>query len=590
MYPYHKIKVLWFSDVGLFFFFLIYTTHAHRLWFTFYHYRHGQVVADNGWKVLLLLGRPKRPRYSVTGPSPQTAKITSGQRNTSKHSTEENKYHSHWTIKYQDTVGDQLWMSKVLWFPVLLLMFAITFSCLLVKFMFNDEHTAWLVYAICFAIEGIIIIIFSVFFGILTISGVSRFTDLLQIKKELIYLLWGAFVFFITTSGWFLVIFIINGSIGATPQRKIFVFGIISLLSFFSHVVMISWVLYQYDNRVLKLSNCVFCDCKLMKSINYDLAMDRNRNRNRQLRSIIDTRTFSNASANTYTFDRQSTTKTGTGTNNTTNNLNDHTTTLSISTVIGHEVGFGLFMRHLVDEYAVENLLFCTEVIQFKNKSPIFLNIDNLFIKQQKQQLEKQNKEKNKAKEQEQASDPRMETLNVVSTQFSPIEIVGSVSSTPRGGNINTTSLRLEIGSSSSLSRSVGGVESKMVQTKKRRDYNTQFPVLPDNIPLSNIMKEKNIFNKIRMIVDRYIIDSAHLQVNISSFNRYGLYKKMDVLQQWQIDCKDSNENVNDEMLIQLYQFFDDSCKEILHLLQSSFRNFKLTEAYMQFQSQVLEE
>ena len=35
---------------------------------------------------------------------------------------------------------------------------------------------------------------------------------------------------------------------------------------------------------------------------------------------------------------------------------------------------------------------------------------------------------------------------------------------------------------------------------------------------LCSFMKEKNTFNKIRMIVDRYIIDSAHLQVNISSF------------------------------------------------------------------------
>ena len=64
--------------------------------------------------------------------------------------------------------------------------------------------------------------------------------------------------------------------------------------------------------------------------------------------------------------------------------------------------------------------------------------------------------------------------------------------------------------------------------------------------------------------MQRYINDSAHLQVNISSINRYtNLQQQMDLFNnndKYIQFGQDLLSGKNDQMLNQLYTMFDDSC------------------------------
>ena len=99
-----------------------------------------------------------------------------------------------------------------------------------------------------------------------------------------------------------------------------------------------------------------------------------------------------------------------------------------------------------------------------------------------------------------------------------------------------------------------------------------EFPSLAHDIPKSDIMQEKNVINKVKMIMERYIVDTAALQVNISSVNRKHLYSKAAKLDSCNIDPNKPNNDIEF-----LETFFDAAGREILMLLRGSFSNFTST-------------
>ena len=126
-------------------------------------------------------------------------------------------------------------------------------------------------------------------------------------------------------------------------------------------------------------------------------------------------------------------------------------------------------------------------------------------------------------------------------------------------------------------------VVSQFNETNNKNNHKSKtlaLAELPGHIPESTIMQEKNLFNKIGMIMDRYILDTAQLQVNISSLNRQNLNKRMQKLAEKKeslANCADYD-NLQAESIHELYVFFDDSCVEILQLLHRAFRRFADTQ------------
>ena len=483
------------------------TTTQNRCWFTIYQYRRNQLIADHGWKVLLLLGT-----YSTTKRFSSNENINRNSNTIKKNSV--NVFEDYWPIKYSRTLGNKKWVATILTTINFIIMISISISICLFNFEFNaDEKYLWIP-TTCSMINSVFILVGCAIIPIVVISKVNRFTDLIYIRNEMIGVSRAAVTIPILAIPFSIYRIFWHVSRGNT---SIYFFGLIIV-----SVTLAVWyemidVVYKFNanlSPIHRLCNLAIGVCPnrcICKKSDHDTDA---------ISNIVDV-------ANTY-------------------NSGSPTSKFGINNVLSHEIGYRLFMRHLVEEFATENLLFYTEIIQFKYKSNIFSNY--------------------------------------------------------------TTS----------------------DEYKMSKDY-IIFPPLSSKIPQSNIMKENNILNKIAMIMDRYIIDSAELQVNISSQNRRKLFEKMNYLQ-----SNNNNNNNNDhdtktkrtskitsnnsidivydnEAAIStlnlgdssnpgttsnnspiididlennskefelLFTFFDDACEEIIRLLRKSFINFSNTQQY----------
>ena len=436
---------------------------VYKFWFTFYHYRKNEIIADQGWTVLLLLGRADTHavrKYSV-------------KHNKDENNQNHNDFESHWTIKYSNTLGNKKWFAVVISIIGGVLNITVIVLLFINKFKFNeqDKYDWMLTTAVWLNLFGLLV--GGIIIPIIAIIKVNRFTDMIDIKHEIL--------------GYAITVLILVFLLGTfdiyntaiNPQqdgvRKIYLFGIISCAS--------TVYIYQGLIRILhKLDPTI--------SIIYQIKHILFKSNFNPLNNIKPRIAINSQTPNGITIgDRY-----------------------KLKDIIGHEMGYRLLMRYLVDEYSTENLLFYTEIIQFKYKSDYFKDI---------------------------------------------IEKINQNSNDKNNNNNNNT---------------------------------FKFPYLPSNIPQSNIMKEKNIFNKIAMITDRYIIDSAQLQINISSINRKRLFEKMKKLAELNINSKKKHDYINDSGNYKddgddmdrewLFTFFDDACKEIFLLLKTSFRNFNKTANY----------
>ena len=89
---------------------------------------------------------------------------------------------------------------------------------------------------------------------------------------------------------------------------------------------------------------------------------------------------------------------------------------------------------------------------------------------------------------------------------------------------------------------------------------------LPDNIPQSHILKEKDHYERGRMICNKYIRQNSEREINISWSSRCDIVSKFD-----------STDLINDPAPFECSQRFDAAAAEIRKLLADSFRRFCLT-------------
>ena len=696
----------------------------YRVWFTFYKYRYNQITADNGWKILLLLGSTQAvhdlPSRTLTSRGDGSSASNNNNNDINNNDANSNvnvtsnetqaslaalRYYSNWTIKYQSTLGNETWVAKVLIISHTCFIVCIGVALCYVHYVLNDETRYEYVYSICLGF--ILIFTLSALFvlGFLTLWKVSRFTDVIYIKYELITGVAVGMLILIIPG---IARFIININKEALNQieRKIFFFGFGVIAVTWVSVHLISVVLYRYNKRILfehLPKNIQICCINFIEVIcNFG-----------EKTADIDLKRIGTGT-DTVTLSRtKSRSKPNKGTLNYKGNHYGSKGNLDLNTVISHEMGFRLFMRHLVNEYAIENLLFCTEVIQFKKNTLLFAKYNKQNSKLRHVEIDNSRKSKKKLSRQSGAATiktghlsvkplnmidvpsvtdsqtersttqtiPAGDDTNIINGGFfgpaSPIQpespMADSKNFDDRKSNIDgvgtnnngngsqlflvnlaqndqnqnqnqgtdddgddhdSTIPKLSMVSEVNLSNisinsvtSVGDVIAASMASLSNVNYNGNigignigngiasdfFPDIPSHIPRSNIFQAKNIFKKIEMIMQRYVNDSAHLQVNISSLNRYSLFGKIKDYFQLQkemglITNDDVNENSNDKynsnnydntkydkfekdllngkndpLLYELYSLFDDSCREILSLLRASFRAFTKTDAFQTF-------
>ena len=412
------------------------------------------------------------------------------------------------------------------------------------------------------------LLIYAVLMSYLVCIKISRFDDVISLKTELMFTCMEVYVWSISVLIWKMVNefvllprfnkdnALIEETYGiANPVNRVFdciVWSITASLKFF---IVIWYVLYKRD--------------KFLSMVNERLS-------NKVIRSRLEEK--------------------------------EHDVTLI--QLIENKNGYRLFMRHLQSEFAIENLLFLTEVIKYKES---LMNIFKSVLENTEKDIE-QDKDKDKdiekEKEKEEQPDEQREQQTQQQQQRQQRqekELVSSSSPTGSTSKIKVLSFKsigvspkTSVGSTISTISTISTVSSVSVnsnattttQTRMSSETGFPFPKLSPKIPKSDIMKEKNIYKKIDMIMERYIIDSAHLQVNISSNNRKKLYHNGHLIKEKQKQLESSSsttttietqeeellKNKNKKEILYLCNFFDNAGKEILYLLRGSFSNFKASK------------
>ena len=827
---------------------------VYRAWNMFYCYVYNQTIADNGWKILLVLGKA----------SPKNRKAFENRKSINDNNTEDKlmqQYYSHWTIKYKHTLGNKKWQICVIGLSTSIIIIIVGSITIYAKIIFGIESKNYkLIYYFAFLFNMMIPLFISTICCVLSMYKISKFTDLLYIKQEFIIL--SLMIFILGTSAVcvysskFIPFFnFLQINLENDRRNRIIACSFVSVYCVMSSFVMITWVLYKYNKKLAqngpKLKKTVpLLPCSQSRGEDIDSALiishkpqqsgdinicivpvDNNNKRKSRSRSRSISR--SNRDSNNKSHSRshsrsrsrsqsqnhsrdgsisrsksKSKSKSKSGSCSRSRSLSRTSKSgklrrVNLNTVIQHEVGFCLFMRYLVDEYAIENLLFCTEVIQFKNKSKQFDNIRKLEHNDSYSSGNENNNNSNSINNNNNNnisapisphplannqncdagnsdvpptqtttntaplasphasneaininakttgtkmnqstvisvnipsmdssrslvgglggaqiphlnpqisqswsnlshvySIPKLDAqLSIPSNTIAPIQqqnenenqqhieriqqqIEAKIQETKPNLHINlSNSVNLSFGerivqsqspsaqkqqksvaNSANSANSVGqsekrpslserlsatilirqgatnarnsnlpndeqkqnckasskssGRSSKSLQLLPKRSsksrksnkwHTNKFPRLPDDVPMSNIMKKDNLFDKIEMIMDRYIVDSAELQVNVSSQVRNDLSQQRDWLRQMKSKYKfdkqcgniiimnrsqnqneDENQDQDIEILInKLYVYFDAACREIWLLLRSSFANFSKSEAYRKLEAEL---
>lgn len=311
-----------------------------RIWMTYYQYRSSQVMADNGWIIMLLLGvRRKQFETNV---------------NTQTNLNEQEKcmvekYYSHWTIKYANTLGNKRFMRNIV-ISIVFILNSITFvSMCIIHYAFNDSKNYDKYYGLLLLSQMLCLFFLSVIISIFAFYKVSKFTDFIYIKQEILGIYITGYIMAAFFIGWTMFDYhndlVEETKEGIDPMTTVFWFFIISLSSFMLCSITLSCVIYKYNPNLLKLKLsfnlfCWHCDCSCCSCL---------------------TKSPQKSRRSSYSCSQ----------------LNGGQ--LSLGQLLTHETGYKLFMRYLVDHMAMECLLFLTEMAQFK-KLKIFerLNRDRI--------------------------------------------------------------------------------------------------------------------------------------------------------------------------------------------------------------------
>lgn len=515
-------------------------------------------MADNGWKVLLILGTNKY-RYDHDKITSKLSLHLDDNNTGSNINSDRNineliiKYNSHWTIKYRHIFGNSKLLLLYICVPFAILFFVTLGTLITLHFGYDsndpsDDNGEYLwIYRLFQYIQFGTIFIGGIIVSIMGSLKVSRFTDLIYIKQETISV--SVIICILIIIG-VIQTFTINptdDSLTNYINEGYFWFVWQTLATTMLTFNYVTIILYKYNPSLLfPCFKCKHGDIHHhhgQHSTSRRLSIVSINSGVGTIAGLVGTGKSPSLSptATSVSSRRRSISKSDTKSKNRVN-LND---------VISHPDGYRLFMRHLVNECSVENLLFVTEIVQYKTE---LLNHIEL-----------------------------LENNNINITQENEEKLALELNSD--SGNENNHN---------DYSLGSFGIKSK----NKSKLKSKRFPSLPPNIPQSGIMKEKDVFNKITMIMNRYIFETADLEVNISSLNRNNLYQRYDNLLRnkiaWKLDVlrhvpnsegdRDSNCKISHETKINMYNFFDDGCNEIVMLLRTSLRNFRKTQQFAKFQ------
>ena len=366
---------------------------------TFYKYRYNEIVADHGWQSLLIAGNSNRRRLTSYSFHRRLKHKNNSKANLQ--TLQLSLQHKHWILEYRHILGNRTFMAILLGLILFILpTTTVTFMLLYAKYALNktvnpgkvDFSKNTVVTQIYSGVLWINLIggtLFAIFFIYLVIFQINKFTDLLYIRHEIVntaYALVGLVIF--------ALIWVFVGS-EASIEISWIAYGLaFSIIFSFISYSMITNVIIQYNKtqsqrQSLLQSKHQFKPIKLFPlkfnlfptlSINSDPGHDTtdiNIDNDQKHVPLPDDKTvLTNVQSASKSTHKNSHTNTHT-------HFHSHSRTQSarfrtnaeyfdgLNKLLSHESGFSLFMRHLVCEWSVENLLFITEISQFK-KSTIF--------------------------------------------------------------------------------------------------------------------------------------------------------------------------------------------------------------------------
>ena len=645
-----------------------------RHWMTFYKYRYNEIIADQGWKIVLMVGnidaKPRLDRYSFhqVYAKRKQKKLKQAQRQHKKTNKKQrasvsnsdsnsslNMIESHWILRYRYILGNKRFIARLLTISIFIIpTFIVTFAFLYSKYVSgvnidprNKENRDDWLFLIIGWINMVLTFLFIIFFIYLEIFETNKFSDLLNIRYEIRSAAISMGLLLMFTFIWS---FITNDiEIEWTWMAYFMSFSI--LLSYISFII-ITRVIHKYNKlqlqrklsiainnstnlnshshsnsnsighglETIKLFPYLFCNCFCTS----------NSNSNSNSVSATPTAPMSTLSSQTKKDMRN------TKVENVNISIGRSISTSygeALNQLLSHEIGYSLFMRYLVSEWSVENLLFITEINQFK-KSKIFENI--IISNDHDDDVDDDiNSTNNNVNTKHAQLSLKPSFLNLRSTSVSASidtrykhayahgqdQLKVNINKTRKGImigktdddynvlNINSASAVPIVSRSPSISTSrdatvatVATVATtdrdanenhEQIQMQRTKMNVIEFPELAvENIPQSKIMKENNIFSKIRLIMKYYVDENAPLRINLSH-KMYGLLeKKLDEIdaieKELQLNDNNNGNNNNDrhgdvnqmdnDTLCILYSVFDEPTKQIFRFVSRSFGSFSQTD------------
>ena len=203
-------------------------------------------MADNGWKIMLLIGINQKDFKFENSNDEEKKQVE--------------QYYSHWTIKYARTLGNKRFMRNII-ASIVFVLDLITFVVLcVIHYQFNDKNKFDQYYVVllfcqmlCLFILGVCVILFSFY-------SVSKFTDFIYIKHEIIGMCIIGCIIAILIAIWTkfdyhnLLVKETKDLNEVDPLSTIFWFFIVSLMSFILSTLTLSWVIYKYNPDLITVS------------------------------------------------------------------------------------------------------------------------------------------------------------------------------------------------------------------------------------------------------------------------------------------------------------------------------------------------
>ena len=210
---------------------------------TYYQYRSSQIMADNGWKIMLLLGINQKDFKFENINQEEKKQIE--------------EYYSHWTIKYSHTLGNKRFIRNMISLIVFILDF-ITFVVLcVIHYKFNDENKFDECYVVLLFCQMLLLFILGVFVSLFCFYNVSKFSDFIFIKHEIIGMCIIGCIISILIAIWTKFDYhniLVLETKDVNALSTLFWFFIISLMSFMLSTLTLSWVIYKYNPDLITFS------------------------------------------------------------------------------------------------------------------------------------------------------------------------------------------------------------------------------------------------------------------------------------------------------------------------------------------------